>query len=30
MPPQRHQEVLERPKNLEGVFTFDLAEDGRE
>jgi len=26
----RHQEVLERPKNLEGVFTFDLAVDGRE
>src|SRR3974390_1453072 len=26
----RHHEVLERPKNLEGVFTFDLAEDGRE
>jgi NTE family protein len=26
----RHREVLERPKNLEGVFTFDLAEDGRE
>ena len=26
----RHQDVLERPKNLEGVFTFDLAEDGRE
>jgi NTE family protein len=25
-----HREVLERPKNLEGVFTFDLAEDGRE
>jgi NTE family protein len=26
----RHREVLERPKNLENVFTFDLAEDGRE
>jgi NTE family protein len=26
----RHPEVLERPANLEGVFTFDLAEDGRE
>ena len=26
----RHQEVLKRPKNLAGVFTFDLAEDGRE
>jgi NTE family protein len=26
----RHREVLERPKTLEGVFTFDLAEDGRE
>jgi NTE family protein len=26
----RHREVLERPKNLEGVFTFDLGEDGRE
>jgi NTE family protein len=26
----RHREVLERPKNLESVFTFDLAEDGRE
>jgi NTE family protein len=26
----RHQEVLERPNNLEGVFTFDLAYDGRE
>ena len=25
---ERHREVLERPKNLEGVFTFDLAEDG--
>src|SRR3974390_3167944 len=29
-PTLRHQEVLERPKNLEGVFTFDLAVDGRE
>lgn len=26
----RHPEVLERPKNLEGVATFDLARDGRE
>jgi NTE family protein len=26
----RHKEVLERPSNLEGVFTFDLAQDGRE
>ena len=26
----RHDEVLERPDNLEGVFTFDLAYDGRE
>lgn len=26
----RHPEVLERPKNFEGVFTFDLAQDGRE
>jgi len=26
----RHREVLERPKSLEGVFTFDLAQDGRE
>jgi len=26
----RHPEVLERPTNLEGVFTFDLAQDGRE
>ena len=26
----RHREVVERPKNLEGVLTFDLAEDGRE
>jgi NTE family protein len=26
----RHPEVLERPKSLEGVFTFDLAQDGRE
>jgi NTE family protein len=25
-----HPEVLERPKNLEGVLTFDLARDGRE
>ena len=26
----RHPEVLERPANLEGVFTFDLAQYGRE
>jgi NTE family protein len=26
----RHREVLERPTNHEGVFTFDLAQDGRE
>jgi NTE family protein len=26
----RHPEVLERPDNLEGVLTFDLAENGRE
>jgi NTE family protein len=26
----RHQEVLERPKNHEGVSTFDLTTDGRE
>jgi NTE family protein len=26
----RHPEVLERPKNLEGLFTFDLAQDNRE
>jgi NTE family protein len=26
----RHPEVLERPANHEGVFTFDLAHDGRE
>jgi NTE family protein len=26
----RHPEVLERPKSIEGVFTFDLAYDGRE
>jgi hypothetical protein len=26
----RHREVLQRPKNPEGVFIFDLAEDGRE
>jgi NTE family protein len=26
----RHPEVLERPANHEGVFTFDLADDGRE
>ena len=26
----RHPEVLQRPKSLDGVFTFDLAVDGRE
>jgi NTE family protein len=26
----RHPEVLERPRSIEGVFTFDLAQDGRE
>jgi NTE family protein len=26
----RHPEVLKRPKSLEGVLTFDLAQDGRE
>jgi NTE family protein len=26
----RHPGVLDRPTNLEGVFTFDLARDGRE
>jgi NTE family protein len=26
----RHPEVLERPKSADGVFTFDLARDGRE
>ena len=26
----RHREVLEQPANQEGVFTFDLAVDGRE
>jgi NTE family protein len=26
----RHPEVFERPTNLEGVMTFDLAQDGRE
>ena len=26
----RHPEVLQRPRNHEGVFTFDLADDGRE
>ena len=26
----RHVEVLERPDNLEGVMTFDLAQNGRE
>jgi NTE family protein len=26
----RHPEVVERPTNHEGVFTFDLSQDGRE
>ena len=26
----RHPAVLKRPDNQEGVFTFDLAQDGRE
>jgi NTE family protein len=26
----RYPEVLQRPKSLDGVFTFDLAVDGRE
>jgi NTE family protein len=26
----RHKEVLQRPENNDGVFTFDLARDGRE
>ena len=26
----RHPEVLERPTSAEGVFTFDLAANGRE
>jgi NTE family protein len=26
----RHPEVLERPTNHEGVFTFDLLHDGPE
>jgi NTE family protein len=26
----RHREVLERPPTRDGVFTFDVAEDGRE
>jgi NTE family protein len=26
----RHPEVLERPKNLEGLFIFDLVQDSRE
>ena len=26
----RHPEVLQRPKDLDGVFTFDLATQGRE
>jgi NTE family protein len=26
----RHADVLKRPDNHEGVFTFDLASDGRE
>jgi NTE family protein len=26
----RHPEVLLRPENMDGVFTFDLAVDGRD
>ncbi len=26
----RHPEVLQRPQTLDGVWTFDLARDGRE
>jgi NTE family protein len=26
----RHPEVLQRPQGADGVFTFDLAVDGRE
>ena len=26
----RHPEVLQRPQQMDGVFTFDLARDGRE
>ncbi len=26
----RHPEVLLRPENIDGVFTFDLAVDGRD
>ena len=26
----RHPEVLQRPEGMDGVFTFDLAVDGRE
>jgi NTE family protein len=26
----RHREIMERPETLTGVFTFDLADDGRE
>ena len=26
----RHPEALQRPRNLDGVSTFDLAMDGRE
>jgi len=26
----RHREVLERPRSSEGVFSFDLAVNGRE
>jgi NTE family protein len=26
----RHREVLERPNNMDGLLTFDLARDGRE
>ena len=25
-----HREVVQRPPEIEGVLTFDLAEDGRE
>jgi NTE family protein len=26
----RHPEVLERPRDLEGLFIFDLVQDSRE
>jgi NTE family protein len=26
----RHPEVLQRPQGMDGVFTFDLAVDGRD